>query len=504
MAIFQADYARLFADTIQEINQEPSNTIVENEILAISNAITVAYTNGLKTTTVGGTTTMTAVDGPLSASPPSPFQGDIEVVGSSTPLPDGRVGTINFVDDHELTTGDTVDLSGWDPVEWNGSFSATVIDLDTVTIPFVTPPSTTVPSTVGSITTPVTAAVSSTSVREAYGTLTFLTGHGLESGASIRLRGFTPSSWNGVYEVTEVSSTELTIDFPSTPPNNLLALGFVEIVLPAISSGVLTGSSGEITFATPHGLTTGMTATLTGWDPPEWNGTYTITVFSPFVIIISFVAIPANSATTIGDLEIDPPDVSDAVATPPSGTINFSSNHNLVVDKEIILSSWTAAEWNGTYAVKEVPSATSLIIYFTYPNQPSALASVVGDIDKILPLASFSLVTGSTAVSSGGIGTISFTDPHGLTTGQQVILSNFTVAGWDGTYTITVTGLNEFTISFLEQSESYYAVWKETQTDTAKKNFMNAVIEEFENAGYTIERIENITTGTTFLWQVSW
>lgn len=504
MSIFQAEYARVFADSIQEINQQPSNSIVENEISAISNAVTIAYTNGLRTTTVGGSTTMTAVEGPLSASPPSPFVGDIEVVGSSTPLPDGRVGTINFVSDHELTTGDTVDLSDWEPVEWNDSFTATVVDSDTITIPFVTPPATTVPSSVGSITTPVVASVSTTSVREAYGTLTFLTDHGLETGANIQLRGFTPSLWNGTYEVTEISSTELTIDFAGTPPTSLLAIGFIEIVLPAISSGILTGSSGEITFAEPHGLTTGMTATLTGWDPPEWNGTYTITVFSPFVIIISFVALPATSATTIGTVEITPPDVYDAIPTPPSGTINFSVDHGLVVDKEIILSDWSATEWNGTYAVKEVPSSTSLIIHFVYPNQPAGTASVVGSIDRILPSPFFSLVTGSTATSSNGIGTIAFTSPHGLSTGQQIILSNFTVAGWDGTYTITVTSSTEFTISFLEQSESYYQVWQGTATDTAKKNYMNTVIEEFENAGYTIERIPNTITGTTFLWRVSW
>ena len=53
-------------------------------------------------------------------------------------------------------------------------------------------------------------------------------------------------------------------------------------------------------------------------------------------------------------------------------------------------------------------------------------------------------------------------------------------------------------------SELYYKVWKGLETDRTKELWMQQVIDCFEGSGYTIDRVTNCDTGTTFKWCVYW
>lgn len=54
-----------------------------------------------------------------------------------------------------------------------------------------------------------------------------------------------------------------------------------------------------------------------------------------------------------------------------------------------------------------------------------------------------STVTSITSV--GTLATVTMANPHGLLTGRRVVIAGFTPAGYNGTYTITVTGASTFT-----------------------------------------------------------
>lgn len=56
----------------------------------------------------------------------------------------------------------------------------------------------------------------------------------------------------------------------------------------------------------------------------------------------------------------------------------------------------------------------------------------------------------------------------------------------------------------LALAQSYYNVWKGTVTDAAKLANMTAVVDHFSKLGYSIKRVVNGSTNTTFLWYISW
>lgn len=62
---------------------------------------------------------------------------------------------------------------------------------------------------------------------------------------------------------------------------------------------------------------------------------------------------------------------------------------------------------------------------------------------NIFPAAFITTVTSIT--SSGTLATVTMANPHNLKTGMQVVVAGFTPSGYNGTYTITVTGASTFT-----------------------------------------------------------
>ena len=499
--ILPAALAQVYTATAQTLNNQITSSVVSEETDAINLAISSAIATGVRSIVVGGTTPMTGLAAPFDASPPSPFIGDIAVVGSSTPLPNGRIGTITFPSNHNLANSATVTLAGWTPSGWNGSYTSTNIALNSVSIPFSAAP--TNATKTGTVSTVLSALASSATLLNAAATLTFAADHGLQVGASITLSGWTPTSWNGTYTVIAATTYELTFSFPAAPAATPTSIGTVAVNLPAIQTATLNGMQGDITFAVPHELLSGDVVELTGWTPAEWNGTYIITAYSPLIIYIPFITPPATDPTVIGALTYTSPPLASAMPTPYQGDIVFATDHGLVDNNVISLSGWLPANWNNTYTVVVV-SPTEIKIDFVYANKPAVDATTLGTIDIYTPAATSGVVSGSTATVSGSIATLTFTAAHGLATGQQVVLSNWQTPGWNGTYAINVISPVAFTINFSGDATSYYKVWQGTETDATKTKLMNKVIDNFTSAGYTIVRILNSNTGNTFLWHVGW
>jgi len=78
-----------------------------------------------------------------------------------------------------------------------------------------------------------------------------------------------------------------------------------------------------------------------------------------------------------------------------------------------------------------------------------------------------------------------------------------------GLLTVDVTGT---TMTFTNAAQNaqytdaikYYNVWQGQVTDKAYEDQMNQVIKHFVNLGYSIIRLVNANTSTTFKWQIEW
>lgn len=66
------------------------------------------------------------------------------------------------------------------------------------------------------------------------------------------------------------------------------------VILPPISTGIVSGLTGTITFSAPHNLAAGNTITISGATPSGWNGTWVVAYTNPTVVTITFVTAPGN------------------------------------------------------------------------------------------------------------------------------------------------------------------------------------------------------------------
>jgi len=66
------------------------------------------------------------------------------------------------------------------------------------------------------------------------------------------------------------------------------------VTLPPISTGIVSGLTGTITFSAPHNLAAGNTITISGATPSGWDGTWVVAYTNPTVVTITFVTAPGN------------------------------------------------------------------------------------------------------------------------------------------------------------------------------------------------------------------
>ncbi|MFH1018583.1 MAG: IPT/TIG domain-containing protein [Pseudomonadota bacterium] len=122
-------------------------------------------------------------------------------------------------------------------------------------------------------------------------------------------------------------------------------------------------------------------------------------------------------------------------------TVTTTANHNLATADQVVMTGWTGGTgvWNGTYAITVTGLTT-----FTYAatgNGTAVGGTASANTWAITPL------TVSTVTGNGTTVTVTTTGNHGLTTGDQVVMTGWTggTGTWTGTYSITVTGLTTFT-----------------------------------------------------------
>lgn len=62
----------------------------------------------------------------------------------------------------------------------------------------------------------------------------------------------------------------------------------------------------------------------------------------------------------------------------------------------------------------------------------------------------------------------------------------------------------EVTNTTITQDQSYYQVWFGIVTNPALRDQIDFVQEYFRNLGYSIQVLENTSTGNTIKWRIAW
>lgn len=203
----------------------------------------------------------------------------------------GATGTLLFQSTPiNLYNGAVVSLSGFTPSGWNGKFPVTQLTLPTV---------------------------SSALINTAFtlGTIVFSSAHNLATGAIVTLTGFVSTGWNATFTATVVNSTTITIPFTAAPT----------IALPSITNGNAVGTTCTLTFATPHGLSTGQYITLFNMNPAGWNGQWQVTVTNSTQVTFTNPGSPSNATSPYGTAVVSNATTLGTITVGNMWTISFTS-----------------------------------------------------------------------------------------------------------------------------------------------------------------------------------
>lgn len=350
----------------------------------------------------------------------------------------GATATVTTTIPHNLPNGAIIGVSGVVPSNYNGAFIITVIS------PIAFTYNTNIPA-INSITASGTTA-----------TLTTISAHGLSTGNSVTVSGAQSGEYNGTYNVTVTSTTTFTYLMASAPALSASQVGVYTVnqsVSPVpISTITFSGTTATVTTTAIHGMATGNVITVSGASPTTYNGSFTITFVSPTSFSYTMLSNPATSATVVGSYIITKNNAS-IVHSGVFATYTTAVPHNLSSGNAVQISGATTGEYNGIFAV--VVTGTNVFTY-QMATAPAADATAVGTFLEIpitdaTTIGSYAIVQRIVSISDSGLtATVTTFTPHGLFTGNQVIMSGTTPSAYNGSFNIVVMGPNTFTYKLAE------------------------------------------------------
>jgi hypothetical protein len=199
-------------------------------------------------------------------------------------------------------------------------------------------------------------------------------------------------------------------------PSTSASSSSVIVVTRAITSNVAT-----LTTAAAHGFTTGQSVVISGIDA-TFNGTYVI-ASTPTTTTFTYAKIATNVSATdsrTGSNVV----ISTKALTSNVATITTTTNHGYTTGQWVSIQG-VDATFNGVYQLASASGTT-----FTYNRIATNVSSVEAG------------TTAGTAVTvkdlTTNVATISTFSPHGLATGDQVVITGVDT-NLNGTYTVTAT-----------------------------------------------------------------
>jgi uncharacterized repeat protein (TIGR01451 family) len=192
---------------------------------------------------------------------------------------------------------------------------------------------------------------------------------------------------------------------------------------------VQAGGTATATTAVAHGWITGEPVTIAGATPAAYDGTFAVTVTGPTTFTYAVPSLTASPAS--GTIIATGP----TVRTHPGEVLTF----------HVRVRNTGAGAASNVRIDDVIPANTAYVAgSMAYSLNSAAYTPLTdaGDLDQgTVPAA-----VGVTSITrAGGTATATTGAAHGFSSGQLVQIAGATVAAYNGTFVITVTGANTFT-----------------------------------------------------------
>ena len=218
-------------------------------------------------------------------------------------------------------------------------------------------------------------------------TATLATPHGFVSGADITVRGATPSTYNGRFNITVINDVSFSYVMPSpdtSPATGTITVSNMAYYYKALGSKItltslgrvtdysatlssLTSASTTATATTPsaHGLTTGDTVVIAGGTPSGYNGSWVITVTGANTFTFTLPGVLSSPAT--GTITVKKYSTTTASAV--------KTSHGFTSGQYSTIAGATPSVYNGTFVITVIDADT-----FTYVPASTLSADATGTI----------------------------------------------------------------------------------------------------------------------------
>ncbi|HEX4859023.1 MAG TPA: hypothetical protein VFV17_08385 [Usitatibacteraceae bacterium] len=348
---------------------------------------------------------------------------------------------------HGFTNGNTVTISGANPPGYNGDF---------------------VISNVTTNTFDYTLAAASV------GNLANLnkTAHGINTGDLITVSSASPGGYNVTdAPLTKVDANNATYLLGSTV-SSAATLGTVTIKKD-VTQLAQVGTTVTATIPS-HGYAVGQSITISGGIPAGANGTFTITQV----------------------VDLDRVRYTNVSAGAPSSTIAYASfpNHPFSTGNTVAIAGATPAAYNGTFVITKIDANT---FSYNLPSPQTGLATgtITVSATGAVPVTSITHPTTGPAASRN-VGTVTTSFPHGFSNGSSVTIAGATLAGYNGTYTITTAGPTTSTFTYTGALSALATPAAGTITATGTRTYPISALGAFSTALGTIKSAATLTGAT--------
>ncbi|MEX0960426.1 MAG: hypothetical protein WDZ63_14190 [Burkholderiales bacterium] len=252
--------------------------------------------------------------------------------------------------------------------------------------------------------------------------ITTETAHGFTSGNTVTVSANSLGGCNGDWTISVVDATRFVI--PASITGNPSGTGGT-----ATGPSLVNSTTATATTAVAHGYTSGQSVTIAGASPTAFNGTFNVTVIDSTTfsyILPSSQGVASGTITASGNTNV--------------ATVTTASAHGLSAGGTFRIFGADPDAYNGTHTVLDCGSgqtaapcdpATSTTARYSVTGTPGTNTA-----------SGVKLVRGGSTLA-----TVTTSVSHMFIDGQTVQITNAAPGDWNGSYTITVTGLASFTIT---------------------------------------------------------
>lgn len=312
--------------------------------------------------------------------------------------------TLTTSSQHNFIVGESVVVSGVDSANFDGTYTINAVSTDGLKFSYAK-------SRTDS------KAISTIQMTDLTITATTAVNHGCIVGESVKLSSL-PSAISGINGSYTVASV---------PALNRVTLALVRPTRKTVSSKAASGGTATLITSTPHGLVPGERVVVEGIDA-TFNGTYTVTS-TPSSTAFTYAKAGTVTSTQVvnGYVTPDAKFITSKSIIGNVATLTTLNAHGMVVGESITVAN-VDATFNGTYSVSAVTENS-----FSYQK----IASNVSLTNVSIRLATYAK-TGTTV-------TLTTTENHGFSAGNQVVIQGLPDSSFNGFFTLLTASTNTMT-----------------------------------------------------------